>query len=60
MRSIRRGEWGEFNARQWRELVRERLRHLDMASVHKDVLPFLERQADAELLNRENLESLLI
>ena len=51
---------GKFNAHRWRELVQERLQRLDMPSVHKDVLPFLERTADAELLNRENLESLLI
>lgn len=51
---------GKFDAHQWRELVRERLHQLDMASVHKDVLPFLERRAEKDLLSRENLDRLLI
>lgn len=51
---------GKFDAHQWRELVRERLQRLDMSRVHKDVLPFLERTAEADLLNFENLDSLLI
>ncbi len=50
---------GRFNAQQWREGVRERLQVLDMQAVRKDVLPFLERMADGQLLNHENLERLL-
>lgn len=51
---------GQFEAGQWRELVRARLHQLDMASVHKDVLPFLERRAETDLLSRENLDRLLV
>lgn len=48
-----------YDAGQWRELVRDRLTHLDMENVRNDVLPFLERPRDAELLNIENLNSIL-
>lgn len=51
---------GQFNAHKWREFVVDRLQRLDMPGVQKDVLPFLERQADADLLNRENLKTLLV
>ena len=51
---------GTFDASQWQYLVRARLHQLDMASVHKDVLPFLERRAETDLLSRENLDRLLI
>jgi hypothetical protein len=50
---------GRFDAAMWRELVRERLEGSDMQAVRNDVLPFLERARDAELLNREGLNGLL-
>lgn len=50
---------GRYDAERWREGVRERLRVLDMQALRKDVLPFLERTAEGELLNHENLEKLL-
>jgi len=50
---------GRYDAERWREHVREHLRRLDMKAVRNDVLPFLERARDADLLNRDNLKGLL-
>ncbi len=47
------------DARQWQAMVRERLASLDMQAIRRDVLPFLERQRDADLLTAENLDQLL-
>lgn len=48
-----------FDAAQWRRLLRERLDGLQVEDLAADVSSFLERPADAGLLNRENLESVL-
>ena len=50
---------GQYDAERWREHVGEHLQRLDMQAVRNDVLPFLERAQDAELLNRDNLKGLL-
>lgn len=43
----------------WRSLVIERARQLDWALVRNDAAPFLEDQAEVELLTRDNLLRLL-
>lgn len=50
---------GRFDARSWRELVRERVAAMDFKAARDDVAPFLERPRDAALLTRENLQGLL-
>jgi hypothetical protein len=50
---------GRYVARSWVELVLGRLAALDMHAIRDDVAPFLERQQDATLLTRENLDELL-
>jgi hypothetical protein len=50
---------GGFDAGNWKGMVRERLSRLDVDAVVRDVLPFLERQNDAQLLTRDNLAGLL-
>jgi len=50
---------GAFDSARWEDYVREKIRALDIEAVRKDVLPFLERQGGAELITRDNLESLL-
>ena len=48
-----------YRAADWRGLLRARLADLDAAALAGDVAPFLERPADAELLERVNLEAVL-
>jgi hypothetical protein len=43
----------------WRALVRERLASIDWARAQADVRPFLEREQDMELVDREVLLGLL-
>ena len=50
---------GRYRAAGWLGLVRERLADLDAAALARDVAPFLERPADAALLERINLEAVL-
>lgn len=50
---------GRCRAADWRGLLRERLAALDLQLLARDVRPFLERSADAALLERVNLESIL-
>ena len=50
---------GRYRAADWRTLLRERLAALDMPLLARDVQPFLERSADAALLERVNLEAIL-
>lgn len=50
---------GRHHALSWKELVRERLRALNLRAVRDEVSPFLERPHDAALLTRDNLEGLL-
>jgi hypothetical protein len=44
----------------WRNVVWSRLDAMQWARVVDDVKPFLERQADAALLTRENVKKLLL
>ena len=48
-----------YRAAHWRGLLRARLADLDAAALARDVAPFLERPADAALLERINLEAVL-
>jgi hypothetical protein len=48
-----------FESGKWEDYVRDKINKLDFNNVRKDVQPFLERQGDAELITRENLESLM-
>ena len=50
---------GRYRAADWRGLLRTRLSDLDAAALARDVAPFLERPADAALLERVNLEAVL-
>ena len=50
---------GRYRAADWLGLVRARLADLDAAALARDVAPFLERPADAALLERTNLETVL-
>jgi len=50
---------GHYDARQWRELVRQRLENIDVNKLKRDVSPFLERPADRDLLSYENLKAVL-
>jgi hypothetical protein len=53
-----RGE-GSCDAVSWRELVKQRLATLDVEELLRDVRPFLERPADAALLTRDNIVTIL-
>ena len=46
-------------AADWRSLLRARLADLDTGALVRDVAPFLERPADAALLERANLQAVL-
>ena len=50
----------KYDARKWRELVRDKLELLDIKAVKADVHPFLERPQDAALLTRDNLSGMLL
>lgn len=50
---------GNFDARNWRSMVTARLDRLDMPAVREDVLPFLERTRDSDMLSAGNLRELL-
>ncbi|MDE0221027.1 MAG: nucleotidyl transferase AbiEii/AbiGii toxin family protein [Spirochaetaceae bacterium] len=50
---------GRYRAADWPGLLRARLADLDAAALARDVAPFLERPADAALLERVNLEAVL-
>jgi len=54
------GWQGEIPTPQnWRSLVTRRLEQLDWQRIRSDVLPFLERSQEIELLTLENFQSLL-
>jgi hypothetical protein len=59
--ALKQTDWeGEkMTAGNWRGVVRSKLEQLSWDSVVEDVEPFLEKQAQVELLTRENLLSLL-
>ncbi|NTV52035.1 MAG: nucleotidyl transferase AbiEii/AbiGii toxin family protein [Candidatus Firestonebacteria bacterium] len=48
-----------WSAEHWKEQVREKLDALDLKALRSDVAPFLERQADAELLTKESIQKFL-
>jgi hypothetical protein len=50
---------GAHQAAQWRDLVGVRARELDFTALRADVAPFLERPKEAELIDRDNVASLL-
>ncbi len=50
---------GRYRAREWRSLLRAQLATLEVGQLIQDVRPFLERPADAELLERSNLAAVL-
>ena len=50
---------GRRRAADWRDLLRTRLAELETGALIHDVEPFLERPADAALLQRANLEAVL-
>jgi hypothetical protein len=48
-----------FNAANWRELTARRLAILDLAQAREQVLPFLERPEEAELMTQQSFAALL-
>ena len=50
---------GRCRAADWRRLLRTRLADLDTGVLARDVAPFLERPADAALVERTNLDAVL-
>ena len=48
-----------FDSGKWDGYVRDKIATLDIGKIREDVQPFLERQEDAELITKENLESLV-
>ena len=50
---------GRHRAADWQRLLRTRLADLDTGVLIRDVEPFLERPADAALLERANLDAVL-
>jgi len=48
-----------FDSGKWENYVRDKIATLNIGKIREDVQPFLERQGDAELITRENLESLV-
>ena len=51
---------GAFESGNWKDIVRNKIGKLNIDHVRQDVLPFLEEQKEADLITRENLESLLV
>ncbi len=45
--------------RNWRDILRQRVAELEWRRVHDDVVPFLERAEESDILTRENLLRLL-
>ena len=50
---------GTYRADDWCDLLAARLADLDTRALARDVQPFLERPADAALIDRPNLEAIL-
>lgn len=50
---------GVFESGKWKDIVRGKLNKLDISKAREDVRPFLEEQKEADLITKENLESLL-
>ncbi|MBN1586221.1 MAG: nucleotidyl transferase AbiEii/AbiGii toxin family protein [Candidatus Omnitrophica bacterium] len=50
---------GRFDSARWREHVWDRLQQIDWGKIGPDVVNFLESPQEAQLLTKENLESVL-
>jgi len=50
---------GTLDSKQWPKYVTDKINSLDIEKIKEDVLPFLERQKDADLISKENLLSVL-
>lgn len=50
---------GMLSKGTWRIVVRQKIKNMDWERVFDDVVPFLEKEVDLQLLTRENLLSLL-
>lgn len=50
---------GALSGGNWKDLVRNRISKLNITYLQQDVRPFLEEQREADLITRENLESLV-
>lgn len=50
---------GVFESGKWKDLVRDKIGKLNINQVKQDVRPFLEEQREADLITKENLESLV-
>ena len=50
---------GDFDNGKWEGYVRDKITALYIGEIREDVQPFLERQEDAALIARENLEAVL-
>jgi len=50
---------GALISGNWKDIVRDKVSKLDINQVRQDVRPFLEEQKEADLITKENLESLL-
>jgi predicted nucleotidyltransferase component of viral defense system len=50
---------GSLESSRWKDLVREKIGKLNINQVQQDVRPFLEEQKEADLITKENLESLV-
>lgn len=50
---------GTFESGKWKDLVRDKIGKLNINQVQQDVRPFLEEQKEADLITKENLESLV-
>ncbi len=60
--ALKQTGWGgeEMSLKTWRRSVRQRLDDLNWDHVVADVRPFLERQHDVELVNKDNAMRLLV
>jgi len=50
---------GSFQSDKWKDLVRDKIKKLDINQVQQDIRPFLEEQREIDLITKENLESLV-
>lgn len=50
---------GAFESGNWKDLIRNKISKLNINQVQQDVRPFLEEQREADLITKENLESLV-
>jgi hypothetical protein len=50
---------GTFDSKQWKTYVAEKIQSLEIEKIKEDILPFLERPGDADLISKDNLLSVL-